>query len=304
MIQSNLHRWMLLLALSVFLAVGARAQDAQQTPQPAPPAAKRAKSAKRAAKPAFEPVLEPKAIDILKAACARLAAARSMAFTAVVSYENPSVFGPPLVYTTKSQITLQRPDKLRVITSGDGPASEFYYDGKTMVAFEPAANLVAVADAPPTIDAALQAAYDSAAIYFPFTDVIVADPYADIADGLNVAFYIGQSHVVGGTTTDMLAYANNDVFVQIWIGAEDKLPRMVRAVYRKDPAQLRNQLELSDWQLDGPVAADAFASSSAMSATHIQFARPDPKLPPGLSPPVKGRPPLKGKAAKKPSKEG
>ena len=106
-----------------------------------------------------------------------------------------------------------------------------------MMAFAPAENLVAVAEAPPTIDAALKAAYDSAAIYFPFTDVIVADPYKDIADGLILAFYIGQSQVVGGTTTDMVAYANNDVFVQIWIGAEDKLPRMVRAVYRADPAR-------------------------------------------------------------------
>jgi hypothetical protein len=300
MIRPNSHRWMLLFAFSVLLtAAGAGAQDAPQATPKAPRASKRAKSPRKAAAPAVEPVLEPKAIDILKAACARLAAARSMAFTAVVSYENPSLLGPPLVYTTKSEVTLQRPDKLRVITSGDGPASEFYYDGKTMVAFEPAANLVAVADAPPTIDATLQAAFDSAAIYFPFTDVIVADPYADIADGLKVAFYIGQSHIVGGTTTDMLAYANNDVFIQIWIGAEDKLPRMVRAVYRKDPAQLRHQLELSDWHLDGAVAADAFASSRAASATHIQFARPD-KLPPGLSPPVKGRPPLKDNAAKKP----
>jgi len=300
MIQSNSHKLMLLFGLSVLLAAaGAGAQDVQQKPQPAPRAAKRATSPKKGAAPAVEPVLEPKAIDILKAACARLAAARSMAFTAVVSYENPSLLGPPLVYTTKSQVTLQRPDKLRVITSGDGPASEFYYDGKTMVAFEPAANLVAVADAPPTIDATLQAAFDSAAIYFPFTDVIVADPYADIADGLKVAFYIGQSHVVGGTTTDMLAYANNDVFIQIWIGADDKLPRMVRAVYRKDPAQLRHQVELSEWQLDGAVAADAFASSRATSATHIEFADPA-KLPPGLRPPVKGRPPMKGKAKKPP----
>jgi hypothetical protein len=125
---------------------------------------------------------------------------------------------------TKSEVTLQRPDKLRVIMPGDGSASEFYYDGKMMVAFAPAENLVAVAEAPPTIDAALKTAYDSAAIYYPFTDEIVADPYKDIADGLVLAFYIGQSNVVGGTTTDMGAYANNAVFVQIWIGAEDKLP--------------------------------------------------------------------------------
>ena len=253
MIRSNSHKLMLLFAVSVLVAAaGAGAQDAQQTPQPVPRAAKRAKSPKKAAQPAPEPVLEPKAIDILKAASSRLAAAKRWRFTAVVSYENPSRLGTPLVYTTKSEVTLQRPDKLRVITTGDGPASEFYYDGKTMMAFEPAANLVAVADAPPTIDATLQAAYDSAAIYFPFTDVIVADPYEDIADGLKLAFYIGQSQVVGGTTTDMIAYANDDVFVQIWIGAEDKLPRMLRAVFSNDPARLRHQLEFSNWQLDLP----------------------------------------------------
>ena len=79
-----------------------------------------------------------------------------MTFTATATYESPSALGPPLVYTTISDVTLQRPDKLRVITPGDGPASEFYYDGKTMMAYAPAENLVAVADAPPTIDAALQ----------------------------------------------------------------------------------------------------------------------------------------------------
>jgi hypothetical protein len=245
--------------------------------------------------PAF--TLEPKAIDILKAACTRLAAAKSMAFTAVVSYESPSRLGTPLVYTTKSDVTLQRPDKLRVITAGDGPASEFYYDGKVMMALEPAANLVAVADAPATIDDTLQAAYDSAAIYFPFTDVIVTDPYKDIAEGLKLAFYIGQSKIVGGTTTDMIAFANDDVFIQMWVGAEDKLPRRVRAVFRQDAARMRHQVELENWQLDTTVAAEAFMSAKASSATRIQFARPDPQLPAGLKPPVQGRPALKKAAS-------
>jgi len=284
----------ILIVMSVLLvATGASAQQSQ-------PAKKPAKAVKTPSPPPVPPpdfTLEPKAIDILKAACSRLAAAKAMAFTAVVSYESPSRLGTPLVYTTKSEVTVQRPDKLRVITSGDGLASEFYYDGKVMMAFEPAANLVAVADAPPTIDATLQAAYDSAAIYFPFTDVIVADPYKDIADGLKLAFYIGQSQIVGGTTTDMIAYANDDVFVQMWVGAEDKLPRMLRAVFSKDPARMRHQMELSNWQLEPTVAADAFTSAKAGSATRIKFARPDPQLPPGLRPPVQGRPPMKSKAA-------
>jgi hypothetical protein len=145
-------------------------------------------------------------------------------------------------------------------------------------------------EAPPTIDAALKAAYDAAALYFPFTDLIVADPYGAIADRLTYAFYIGQSHVVGGMTRDMVAYPDNCVFVQIWIGAEDNLPRMLRAVFRDDPARLRHQMDLSNWQLDGAVPADAFASSSATSATRIACAGPDPKLPPGAKPPAKGKP--------------
>jgi hypothetical protein len=285
MIRDKSLQYALLLALGLCLATSGHAQ-----PQHAAQATKPAKAAKKAATPVVEPVLEPKALEILKAASDRLAAAHAMRFTAVISYESPSRLGPPLVYTTTSEVALQRPDKLRVITPGDGPASEFYYDGKTMVAFEPAANLVAVADAPPTIDAALKAAYDTAAIYFPFTDVIVADPYKGIADGLKHAFYIGQSRVVGGTTTDMVAIVNNWVFEQIWIGADDKLPRKVRAVFLADPARLRHEMELSNWQLDASVPTDAFVSSSATSATRIAFTRPDLQLPPGLKPPAPGKP--------------
>jgi len=184
---------------------------------------------------------------------------------------------------------MQRPNKLRVITAGDGPASEFYYDGKTMIAYAPAENLVAVAEAPPTIDTTLKAAFDSAGIYFPFTDVIVADPYKDIAEGLVHAFYIGQSKVVGGTVTDMVAYVNDDVFVQIWIGAEDKLPRMLRAVFSADKLRLRHQLELSNWKINPPAAADAFVSSKAGAAKRIAFAHPAAPAP-SLQPPVQDKP--------------
>lgn len=244
---------------------------------------------------AAEPVLEAKAIDILKASSARLAAAKSMNFTAVVSYESQSRFGPPLVFTTKSDVTLVRPDKLRVVTFGDGPPSEFYYNGKTMMALAPVENLVAVAEAPPTIDAALEAAFDSAAIYFPFTDLIVADPYKDIAEGLKVAFYIGQSNVIGGTTTDMVAYVTNGVFVQAWIGAEDKLPRRVRAVYLNDPALLRHEMELSNWQLDPAIATEFFESARAAGANRIAFAKPSLPALPALpkTKPSKSSPPKK-----------
>jgi hypothetical protein len=273
------------VVLSAFVVASGNAQQSQ-------PAHKTSKAvstrAANAAGLAFQPGLEPRAIEVLKTACAKLAAAKSMTFTAVVSYESPSRLGPPLVYSTQSEVSMVRPDRLKVVTAGDGPASEFYYDGKTMKAFAPAQNLLAVADAPPTIDAALQVAFDSGSIYFPFTDVIVADPYKDIADGLTTAFYIGQSSVVGETTTDMVAYVTGDVFVQIWIGRDDKLPRRIYAIYLNDPARLRHVLELSNWALDPVLPADAFVVNAA-GAARIAFARPDASDAPGMRPPPKKR---------------
>ena len=270
------------VALVAVLASAGFAQSQQAAK--APP--KSVKNAANSDVAPFEPGLQPKAVEILKAASARLAAASSMTFTAVVSYEGPSLLGPPLIYSTKSEVTLQRPNKLRVLTLGDGPASEFYYDGKLMMAFAPAENLLAVADAPSNIDATLAAAYQTAAIYFPFTDLIVADPYKDMSDGLTTAFYIGQSKVVGGTTTDMVAIASKDVFAQIWIGAEDKLPRRLYAIYLNDPARLRHVLELSNWDLQKPVSPDAFHSAKADKAVHIAFRRPDVNTAAGAKPPT------------------
>ena len=281
------------LALAVGLAVTAGV--AAQTPSPAPAAApakaaKPATPAKKPAAPKYKLVLEPKAMDLLKATSARLAAAKSMSFTATVGYEFPSKLGPPIAYTMRYDVTMQRPDKLKILMPGDGPASEFYYDGKAMMAYAPVENLVAVADAPPTIDAALVAAYRTAAIFFPFTDLLVADPYVALTDGAILAFYIGPSGVVGGVATDMVAWANKDVFLQIWIGVDDKLPRRVRAIYAADPLQLRNELDLSNWKLDAAIAPDMFVSQKAQAAQRIAFANPAPALPPSVKPLVKMAP--------------
>jgi hypothetical protein len=279
-------RWALLIVSAALLAI----PNAQSKP-----AKKKAKTIAAEASPAPEatPLLEPKALDILKAASSRLAAARTMKFKAVHFYESPSRQGHPLAFTTKSEVTLQRPDKLRVIMPGDGPASEFYYDGKKMMAYAPAENLVAVADAPPNIDAALEQAYHSAAIYFPFADWIVADPYKEMSEGMKLAYYIGQSKVVGGTTTDMVAYIDHGVFIEAWIGAEDKLPRLLHATYLEDPERLRHTLVLSDWQLDAAVPPDTFASAKAASANPMPFAHPHPEASPGAEPTTNGKPPKK-----------
>src|SRR6202045_161666 len=129
MIHKKLLWRAIVLALSVFMAASSSAQQAHKTPKAA------SRLAANAAGLTFQPGLEPQAISILKAASGTLAAAKSMSFTAVVSYESPSRLGPPLVYSTRSEVSMVRPNQLKVITDADGPASQFYYNGKTITAF-------------------------------------------------------------------------------------------------------------------------------------------------------------------------
>jgi hypothetical protein len=266
-----------LVALCAAVPPGARAEDASAAPPSAGPAAPPSRLPQVSLPE--KPVLEPKAMAVLKAMSDRLVAAHSMTFTALATYESPAVTGQPLAYTSLFEVALQRPDKLRVISPGDGPATEFYYDGKTMMAYTPSANLAAVDAAPPTIDAMLKLAFEKAAIYFPFTDAIVADPYKDLSEGLRLAFYVGQSHVVGGTVTDIVAVANDTVQAEFWIGAEDHLPRLARATFFNEPGNFRHVVELSNWKLDPTLAASDFTSEKALKAPRIKFESPDAKLP-------------------------
>jgi hypothetical protein len=86
---------------------------------------------------------------------------------------------------------------------------------------------------------------------------------------------IGQSHVVGDTVTDMVAIANGNVEAQIWIGINDGLPRMIRAVYPKDPTQSRYEIQFSNWKLNAPMTDADFTSAQALKAARMDFARPD-----------------------------
>ena len=238
--------------------------QAQPTPGPAPPVVYLPD----------KPEIEPRAVEILQAMSHRLASAKTLSFTSVATYESPARTGQPLAYLVKSEILLERPDKLRIITPGDGPATELYYDGKTVMAYTPSADMVAVAQAPPTIDEMLHAAYHYAAIYFPFTDVIVADPWADLSQRLRLAFVVGRSVVLDDIKTDIVVIADDNAQAQIWVGAEDHLPRMIRATFFNEPGNFRHTAVFSDWRINPKIPAGAFTSKKAAKAKRIPFAPP------------------------------
>ncbi|MBK9987231.1 MAG: DUF2092 domain-containing protein [Betaproteobacteria bacterium] len=105
-----------------------------------------------------------------------------MGFTAIVDISTQASWVRRWPIGALYDVAMQRPDKLRV-------------------------HLVAIADAPPSLEAALQQAHDKAAIYYPFTDLLLPDPYKAFTNKVLHAFYIGPSGAVGGVATEAVAWA-------------------------------------------------------------------------------------------------
>lgn len=256
----------LALAALSCAALPAFAQQAQPAAS-APPAAP--------ANVAQAPAIEPKALEILKAMSTKLGSAKSITFTVATAFDQPGRNGQPIIYATESNVALQRPNRFAVITYGDGPRSAFYYNGKDMLVALPEKNLVAVADAPGNVEDMLEQAFTKAGIYFPWVDLVVSDPFAEIQKGLKTAFYIGQSKVMGDTLTDMVAFSNSNVMVQAWIGAKDKLPRMLSIIPVEKDQPGRQMLTFGNWTLNKSIPSSVFESKERKSARKIDFAKPE-----------------------------
>jgi hypothetical protein len=215
----------------------------------------------------------PAALNILKQMSETLAKAKSLSFNVRRAFDEPAANGQPLFYMVDSKISLRRPDQLKVEVLGDGPKSEFYYDGKEFAVYLPDSNLIAVETAPPHLEEMLETAFDKAGIYFPFVDFIVDDPYAAITEKLTSAFVMGKSEVVGGTTTDIIAIANKEFQAQLWIGAKDKLPRLVWLNPVGGKEKSRSMIEFSNWRL-GVGRLNFARAPGAAKAGRIKFEKP------------------------------
>jgi hypothetical protein len=165
-------------------------------------------------------------------------------------------------------------DKLSVETSGDLFPFKLIFDGKTVTAFAPEKKVYAQKEAPSTIDAMLGQLARRSETAFVFGDLVSADPYASMTKGLKSARVVGTS-TVDGVETQHVAVHGQKLDWEIWIGTNDRLPRLVTLT---DVAQARKPtqtVQLSEWALDQAPASDAFSFKAPADAMKVPFQNPE-----------------------------
>jgi hypothetical protein len=221
-------------------------------------------------------IVDRKALDILKRMSDILTNAKSVSFEArsLVPVKTPRNIWVNLYGSSK--VVKKGRNMLFAETRGDFAPYDFYYDGKTITAYAPDKNLYAEKPFPGDVDGLVAEAYRTEGRSFPYADILVTEPYEVLTRGLVNAVYVGQSTIGSANIkTDHLAFSNRGVGWQIWVGADDGLPRIVSATYLDDASEPSYGIEFFNWKIDAPVDDAAFAYKNTTGAQKVEFRHPN-----------------------------
>lgn len=122
------------------------------------------------------PKIEPKAEELLKKACATLAAEKNLEFHAEVTFDEVLPSGVKLQYAGALDLARELPDHLAVAFDSDLGSKCFWYDGKTVTLLDSAHKVYGSIPVESSIDGMLTEIQEKAKFTVPLSDFAVADP--------------------------------------------------------------------------------------------------------------------------------
>jgi hypothetical protein len=173
-------------------------------------------------------------------------------------------------YDVAGSVTVKRPNKLRVTRTG-AMNQRFFYDGTTIMLYNPPENVYATKAAPDTIEKMIDLARENVGIVLPGADLAYRNAFPLMTKDLTLAAVVGKA-VVDGVTCDQLLFSRPGVDFQVWVAeGKEPFPRKYVVTETAAPIQLSITTFFSDWNT-APAADDAeFTFVPPADATAISF---------------------------------
>lgn len=209
--------------------------------------------------------------DLLRQMSANLAALEGFHFRVTLGFDAVPVPKVKVKYAGSMEVSLQRPDRLRVSYQDELTAREVWIDGETVTVLAPAKGLWASAPAADTIEATLNQFAADYGVSIPLDDLLRSDSYSVMMAGAKAHRYVGLSEIYG-VPCHHLIVGQEDVVWQIWIEASDKmLPRQVVITYKNLPMAPEFIAVLREWDLNPKLPDAKFQPEIPSDASQIDF---------------------------------
>lgn len=220
------------------------------------------------------PAVETKADRLLREMSAYLAALEQFSVQTENTLEAVLTSGEKIQFDNPVNLSMRRPNKLRVDRKGDIVRQEFFYDGTTLTLHMLDEKYYATVEAPPTIEETIDFAMAVLDVYAPGGDLIYMNAYDVLMEDVLSGFYVGLS-VVGGLRCHHLAFRGKEVDWQIWIEEGDKpLPKKFIITTKWMTGAPQFTLFVKAWNLSPDFADDVFTFVPPKDAYKVDFMGP------------------------------
>ena len=247
-------------------ALGCRGKAPEALPPPeAPPPPIEMELPKGAA------IIEPRADALMKAMSARLTRESSFTLEADEIYDEVPDQNPRQQLTSTRRVAVRRPDRVTGDATGDAINRTFVFDGSTLSVYDKEQNVWASGAVPPTIDGALDWAFEQTGTVIPLADFIYADPYARMMANVQRGVYLGI-HDVAGVPCHHLSFEQGTIDWQIWIDAgKDPLPRKLVITYKTEDEVPQYSVTIRKWDFKAAVPDGLFTFTPPSNAARIDI---------------------------------
>jgi hypothetical protein len=172
--------------------------------------------------------VDPAAMQILKRMTDYIGGLKQFSAHTQVTVEDLLESGQRIDLDVSASVTVKRPNKLRTERRGDLVSQNFYYDGKTLVLYDPTKKVYATEPAPATLPGLLDYAQQTLGLIIPASDMVYPNAFELMTQDVTVAFVVGKS-AVDGVKSHHLAFRRPGVDFQVWV-ADGGPPRPVKLV--------------------------------------------------------------------------
>ena len=217
--------------------------------------------------------IEPRADAALKQMSDRLAELKRFAFEAEETFDEIPDGQPRVALSNLRHVALERPNRVATDATGDTLNRAFWYDGETATVLDKAHNTFARFELPDTVDEALDAMADRYGVVPPLADLLYADVYDVLTEGVTYGRYLGI-HRAAGVPCHHLVFAQETIEWQIWIDAgADPLPRKFVITYVQEPGEPQYAATITKWSVAPELPSELFDFEAPAGAREVELAQ-------------------------------
>jgi len=208
--------------------------------------------------------------SILRSMSNYLGSLKSFSYDFDVDSEVILSTGEKLQISASGTTKVRRPDGIYFFLHSGNGSGEIYFDGKSINLYGKGQNTFYRMESVGTIDDAIDNWRFEVGVAAAGADLLFADPYEILIDGVESAEYMGTG-VVGGIEGHHLAFRQQDVDWQIWIQTgETPLPLKYIITTKWMTSAPQFSLRLRNWNVDPDFGNEIFHFTPPAGATRVE----------------------------------